>query len=410
LGSHQYSRHSRAALVWSFPLRIGLAAGAVTSEMRAMAVSPEILAALVSVRPDGDGLVATLRGQWKITTARPSWAEVLAGRQPAHVRLLLGEVESLDSALLLFLYEAQKWCRVEGIPCDVAGLPEKLRGLLTQFAAASESSAPFDRSQNFLSVVGLAALDFWGKAKEIANFVGECVLSALGLARQPQRFRWRDCLTEMQQCGAMALPIVSLISLLVGLIMAYQAAVQLRQFGADIYVADLVGLSVVREMGPMMAAVIIAGRTGAAFAATLGNMRANEEIDALETMGVSPVDFLVMPRLVALGVMMPLLALYANLLGILGGMFVAMGILEIPPSAYWIETQTIIDLSDIGTGLFKSITFGLLIGAAGCLRGLRADRSAAGVGQATTSAVVTAILLIIVADALFAVVFNILHI
>jgi phospholipid/cholesterol/gamma-HCH transport system permease protein len=192
------------------------------------------------------------------------------------------------------------------------------------------------------------------------------------------------------------------------LIMAYQAAVQLRQLGADIFVADLVGLAVVREMGPMMAAIIMAGRTGAAFAATLGNMKAGEEIDALQTLGIDPVDFLVMPRLVALGVMMPLLALYANLLGILGGMAVAKGVLDIPPSAYWVETQSIIDLSDLSTGLIKATTFGLLIGLSGCLRGLQADRSASGVGSAATSAVVTSILLIIVADALFAVVFNIL--
>lgn len=158
----------------------------------------------------------------------------------------------------------------------------------------------------------------------------------------------------------------------------------------------------------MMAAIIMAGRTGAAFAATLGNMKAGEEIDALETLGIAPVDFLVMPRLVALGVMMPLLALYANLLGILGGMFVAKSVLEIPPAAYWVETQSIVDLSDISTGLIKAAVFGVLIGLSGCLRGLQADRSAAGVGQAATSAVVTAILLIIVADALFAVVFNVL--
>jgi phospholipid/cholesterol/gamma-HCH transport system permease protein len=228
------------------------------------------------------------------------------------------------------------------------------------------------------------------------------------LIRNPRGFRWRDCLDEMQQCGAMALPIVSLISFLVGLIMAYQAAVQLRQFGADIYVADLVGLSVVREMGPMMAAIILAGRTGAAFAATLANMKANEEIDALETLGISAVRFLVLPRLIALGIMMPLLTLYANGVGILGGMAVGAGVLNIPPTAYWIETQSIVDLSDVNTGLIKAIFFGMLIGLSGCLRGLQAERSAAGVGRAATSAVVTSILLIIVADAVFAVVFNIL--
>jgi phospholipid/cholesterol/gamma-HCH transport system permease protein len=201
---------------------------------------------------------------------------------------------------------------------------------------------------------------------------------ALGrLMRRPGRFRWRDCLDEMQQCGAMALPIVSLISFLVGLIMAYQAAVQLRQFGADIYVADLVGLSVVREMGPMMAAVILAGRTGAAFAAALANMKANEEVDALETFGIPPVHFLVLPRLVALALMMPLLALYSNGVGILGGMAVGAGVLDIPPAAYWIETQSIVDLSDVSTGLIKSFAFGILIGLSGCLRGLQAERSAA---------------------------------
>lgn len=204
----------------------------------------------------------------------------------------------------------------------------------------------------------------------------------------------------------MSLPIVSLISFLVGLTLAYQAAVELRQFGADIFVADIVGLSTVREMGPMMAAVILAGRTGAAFAATIGNMKANEEIDALEVVGLSPIDFLVLPRLLALGLMMPLLTLYANCVGILGGMVVAGGILQIPASAYWIETQSSIDLTDLGVGVIKATTFGLLIGLSGCLRGLQADRSAAGVGRATTSAVVTAILLIVVADSLYAVIFH----
>jgi len=171
-------------------------------------------------------------------------------------------------------------------------------------------------------------------------------------------------------------------------------------------VADLVGLSVVREMGPMMAAIVLAGLTGAAFAATLATMKANEEIDALETLGVAPVDFLVMPRVAALFVMMPLLAVYSNFLGILGGMVISWSILDIPTSLYWSETKSIIDLSDLGTGLIKAATFGLIIGLSGCLRGLRSDRSAAGVGHAATSAVVTGILLIIVTDAIYAVVFN----
>jgi phospholipid/cholesterol/gamma-HCH transport system permease protein len=212
----------------------------------------------------------------------------------------------------------------------------------------------------------------------------------------------------MQHCGALALPIVGIVSFLVGVILAYQAAVQLRMYGADIFVADMVGLSIVREMGPLMAAVVLAGRTGAAFAATLGNMKAGEEIDALETLGISAIDFLVLPRLLALAAMTPLLALYSNAIGILGGMAVARGILDIPANAYWIETKSFVDLSDVSTGVLKSVAFGVLIGLSGCLRGLQAERSAAGVGRAATSAVVTSILLLAVADAVFAVAFNIL--
>jgi phospholipid/cholesterol/gamma-HCH transport system permease protein len=212
----------------------------------------------------------------------------------------------------------------------------------------------------------------------------------------------------MQQCGAMALPIVSLISFLVGVTLAYTGALVLRQYGGDIYVADLIGLAMVREMGAMMTGVVLAGRTGAAFAATLGNMKANEEIDALETLGLSTVDFLVLPRLLALAVMMPLLALYANALGIVGGMIVSLKVLSIPPTAYWVEMLTIVDMSDIFVGVIKAMAFGFIVGLAGCLRGIEAERSAAGVGRAATSAVVTAILLIIVADAIFAVVFDIL--
>jgi phospholipid/cholesterol/gamma-HCH transport system permease protein len=373
--------------------------------MPARLETPEALATAV----DTDGaLEVALAGVWQVTAPRPSWTAILAGRKPASVRVAVDEVEKWDTSLLLFLSEVQEWCRATGATFDPARLPEKIRALLNQFVAAHVRSVPTDRSESFLAGVGHATLETWARGRNASTFLGESVIGIGRVIVRPHKFRWHDCFDEMQQCGAMALPIVSLISFLVGLIMAYQAAVQLRQFGADIYVADLVGLSVVREMGPMMAAIILAGRTGAAFAATLGNMKANEEVDALETLGIPPVQFLVLPRLIALGCMMPLLALYADCVGILGGMAVAAGVLDIPPSAYWIETQSIVDLSDVNSGLVKSVAFGILIGLAGCLRGLQAERSAAGVGRAATSAVVTSILLIIVADALFAVVFNIL--
>ena len=354
------------------------------------------------------GLDLVLAGVWQVTASRPSWRRVLGERKPARVRPQVDQVGKWDTSLLLFLFEVQEWCRVNGATWDPVALPGRITLLLQQFVSAHEKSEPHDRSDSFLTSVGRTTIDTWVRARSASTFLGETVIGVAGLLRAPRRFRWRDCVHEMQLCGAMALPIVSLISFLVGLIMAYQAAVQLRQFGADIYVADLVGLSVVREMGPLMAAIILAGRTGAAFAATLANMKANDEVDALESLGISPVQFLVLPRLIALTIMMPLLALYSNGVGILGGMAVAAGVLEIPPSAYWIATQSVIDLSDVNSGLLKSGAFGVLIGLSGCLRGLQAERSAAGVGQAATSAVVTGILLIIVADALFAVVFNIL--
>lgn len=355
---------------------------------------------------DGDTLTVTLGGVWALTGARPSWAATLDGRTPARVRLRTDGLGTWDSSLPLFVHTVQAWCRGAGIACDDDGVPARVTALAAQLETVQETCVPFDRSENFLTTVGLAAQDTVGKARDLSRFVGEVVLAAMQVVRRPAKFRWLDCLREMQQCGAMALPIVSLISFLVGVTLAYTAAIVLRQFGGDIWVADLIGLSMLREMGAMMTAVVLAGRTGAAFAATLGNMKGNDEIDALETLGIPAVQFLVLPRMVALAIMMPFLAMYANALGILGGMVVALGLLSIPPTAYWIEMTTIVDLSDVMVGVIKAGAFGLIVGLAGCLRGLQAERSAMGVGQAATSAVVTAILLIIVADAVFAVLFN----
>ncbi len=358
----------------------------------------------------GDRLEVVFGGTWQITELRPSWSEVLAGRTPARVCLRPEGLDRWDSSLLLFLFEVQQWCRERGAYCDVDALPAKVRDLLEQLGASHETSVPFDRSEGFLTSVGLATQSVTVKVREILNFVGECALSTQRLVQSPRKFRWADCFGEMQQCGAMALPIVSLISFLVGVTLAYTGATVLKQFGADIWIADMIGLSMVREMGAVMTAVVLAGRTGAAFAATLGNMKANEEIDALETLGIPPVQFLVLPRLLALGVMMPLLTLYANAMGILGGMVVAYGLLSIPPTAFWQEMLTIVDLSDVSSGVIKAVAFGLIVGLSGCLRGLQAERSAAGVGRAATSAVVTALIILVIADALFAVMFNALGI
>lgn len=375
-----------------------------------VATDPSSASVSLSVGENDTGVVK-IGGVWKITEKRPSWSAVAEGQGPLkRVRFEAREVEVWDSSLLLFLFEVQQWCLVSGVAFDGNTLPERLRELLMQLGSAQAKEKVVDRRENPLTMIGLATFDVLAKVKQISHFVGECTLAAVRLVKQPTRFRWRDCLGEMQHCGAMALPIVGLIGLLVGLTMAYTAAVLLREFGADIYVANFVGLVMVREMGPMMTGVILSGRTGAAFAATLGNMKAGEEVDAFETLGIRPVDFLVMPRMLAVTLMTPLLTLYANMLGIVGGLLVALAILKIPAAGYWVQLQTAVDLSDVVSGMIKAVVFGGIVGLSGCLRGLQSERSAIGVGHATTSAVVTSILLLIVADAIFAVVFNMLGI
>lgn len=356
-------------------------------------------------------LVVDLAGDWRLTAPRPRWAAVVAGQWPAPVpalRVRAGGVGTWDSALALFLHEARQAAEAAGARFEPEELPAGVARLLELLARAPDRPAPPPAPTPDLFVaVGRAAGALWGEARDLSHLVGECVFSMGRFFRGQAQFRWKDCLHEMQQCGLMALPIVGLVSFLVGVTLAYTGVIVVRQYGGDIWVADMVGLAVVREMGPVMAAIVLAGRTGAAFAATLGNMKANDEIDALATLGVSPVDFLVMPRVVALCLMMPLLTLYADTVAILGGVTIAaLPPLNIPFNLFWAEMQTIVDLSDINTGILKAGGFGLLIGIAGCLRGLQADRSAVGVGVAATRAVVTGVLLIVMADALGAVVFD----
>ena len=364
--------------------------------------------ARIDTRSIPGGLEVRVSGEWRLEEPRPAVAAVLGQEHPSRIAVVPSELVFWDSSLLLYLDELQALAAAAGATVDLSAMPAQMRILSEALTRSDEKSVVRERGDNLLSVIGIATIYAQKQLGEILRFVGECVFSAGRILASPRRFRWRDCSEEMQRCGAMALPIVSLISFLVGVTLAYTAAIVLRQFGGDIWVSDLVGLSMTREMGAMMTGVVLAGRTGAAFAAQIGNMGANEEIDALETLGIAPVDFLVVPRVVALGLMMPLLTLYANALGIVGGMVVARGVLDIPPTAYWVELLSIVDLSDLAVGLIKATTFGMIIGMAGCLRGLQAERSAAGVGQAATSAVVTSILFIIVGDAAYAVVFHIL--
>lgn len=293
---------------------------------------------------------------------------------------------------------------------DLEGLPDGVRALLrlsqavpphTESHRASSGSDP-------LTALGLSALDVSRSFGDAVVFLGKS-LQALGrFLRGKARFMRSDILKFIQATGPNALPIVGIINLLLGVILGFMGAVQLQQFGAEIFVANLVALGQTREIAPMMTAIVMAGRTGAAYAAQLGTMQVNEEIDALRTFGFSPMDFLVLPRMLALAVMFPVLVLYADALGILGGYLVGVGMLELSSAEYIEQTRQAIDLGDIALGLVKASVYGVLVAMTGCLEGMQSGRSASAVGDATTKAVVNGIIAIIIMTAVFAVLTNVL--
>ncbi|MGD9410097.1 MAG: ABC transporter permease, partial [Thiohalocapsa sp.] len=254
--------------------------------------------------------------------------------------------------------------------------------------------------------VGTDAMDLMQSTGEIMEFFGEGALAFRRFLLGRARFKQSDLWVIMQEAGADALPIVGLVSFLVGMILGYIGEQQLKQFGAQIYVADLVGLATVIQMGALVTAIVLAGRTGAAFAARIGTMQVNEEIDALRTLGIPPMEFLVLPRMLALIAMTPLLAVYANLLGILGGAFVGTVVGGLTLSAYMTQTQLAIGWNHIIQGLIAATVYGAIVAASGCLRGMQCGRSAAAVGEATTSAVVTAIVFIVIAAAVLTIIFD----
>lgn len=365
-------------------------------------------------RPSGETLEICFEGDWLIYADIPSFNSLVAAIEKhgplSGMRFDSQALTEWDSGFLTFLLKLNTYCRERTIPIEVEGLPEGARRLLKLAMVVPErQGARRDgRRAGWLARIGDATVVAVEAARDMLTFLGEVLTALWRLAIGRARFPMRDFWRLVQECGAQALPIVSLISVLVGLILAFVGAVQLKMFGAQIYVANLVGLGMAREMAPMMAAVIMAGRTGAAFAAQLGTMQVNEEIDAMVTMGISPIEYLVLPRMLALVLMMPLLCLYANLMGIAGGFIVAVGILDLPFKQYLVQTQNAVALNHFMVGLVKSVIFGIIVALAGCLRGMQSGRSATAVGEAATRAVVTGIVYIIVADAVITVICDII--
>ena len=356
-----------------------------------------------------DSILVVLSGRWRLDQALPS-RELVERELSAAVRRLTFDAAApgaWDSGLLTFLAGVLRACAARGIEVDQGGLPDGIRRLLAMAFVVPEQKVAGrgERNGNLLVRVGTAALEFIRCAPAMLRFLGEITLSFLRLFAGRARFRASDMWLEIEQVGPRARPIVSVISFLVGLILAYLGADQLKLVGAQIFIADLVAIGMVREVGALMTGIIIAGRTGAAFAAQLGTMQVNEEIDAFRTLGVSPVDFLVLPRMLALMLMVPLLTLYAGFVGILAGLMVSTLIFDISFFEYYNETLRALELKHFWVGLSKGSVYGAMVAFAGCLRGMQCGRSAEAVGEAATSAVVTAILLITIAASVMTVVY-----
>lgn len=367
---------------------------------------------VLDIEAGSDGnLVLHLRGEWTIAqTLPPNEPLRVAMAGARRLRFDVSALHAWDSLLIVFLRRVLALAHGHEVQVDVQELPQGAQRLLAMGSAVPNQAGARREggAQSWITLLGVRSLALHRGFCALLAFIGEIALAVGRLARGEARFRRADFLLILQECGAQALPIVSLISFLVGMILAYVGAVQLKQFGAQIFVADLVGLGMAREMGAMMTAIIMAGRTGAAFAAQLGTMTVGEEIDALRTSGFSPMEFLVLPRMLALVLMVPLLCLYADLLGILGGAVVAITSFEISFSQYHDQTLAALELRQFGLGLLKAAVFGVLVAVAGCLRGMQCGRSAAAVGAAATSAVVTGIVWIIVADALLTILYDVL--
>jgi phospholipid/cholesterol/gamma-HCH transport system permease protein len=371
---------------------------------------------MILEQPSADTLKIILSGHWKLGGDLPRADKVQETLQdrPGVRNIIFDtrDLDSWDSGLLIFLNNLRSFCSRQNIGLDIGGLPDGARKLLELASAVPETkdARPAEPRASFFIHLGEEAINFLQSAGEMLAFIGDAGIAFSRLLRGKAQYRPTDLGLIIQAAGAQAVPIVSLINFLVGLILAFTGAIQLQKFGAQIYVADLVGIAMIRLMAAIMTAIVMAGRTGGAFAAQLGTMQVNEEIDALQTLGISPMEFLVLPRMVALGLMMPPLCLYANFMGMLGGMVVAVLMLDIGFMQYYYETAAAVGLWNLGIGLFSGFVFGIIVALAGCMRGMQCGRSASAVGDAATSAVVTAIIGIILATAVITVLCNYLGI
>ncbi|MBL4848145.1 MAG: MlaE family lipid ABC transporter permease subunit [Planctomycetes bacterium] len=351
-----------------------------------------------------------LRGSLRFADAHRVWSEFRAAALPppsGGVVFDLSEVERLDGGVAALIVELQSAISCgDGTPVDLRGASADVAEILTLYGCQLGCERTPPAPVPLLTQIGAAAAEVLDEARGGLEFLGAVIVAWFSGLRRPATLSWSQIWPVLERAGADGLPIVMMFGFLVGFIMAFQGAVQLEQFGASIFVADLVGLTITRELGPLMTAIVVCGRSGAAFAAELGTMKVSEEIDALKTLGFDPLRHLVIPRILALVIALPVLTLVADVMGLVGGLLVGLFSLDLTPMAYIHETQGALELWDVTSGLLKSLAFALAIGGISCQQGLATTGGAAGVGRRTTTAVVSILFSLILIDAGFAVAFN----
>ena len=350
-------------------------------------------------------LLIKLSGDWRISAGLVAVNEVTSQliSHPDIIQINFSVSKELkwDSGLISFLLKLARECGKKNITVAGEGLPQEAQKLLALALKVREKNILIQKSpESFLERWGERVLQIDENLRSGLDFLGDIAVSFGRLITGKIYFRWDDFISIVQRCGIDALLLVSLISLLVGMILAFVGSIQLKMFGAQIFISDIVGIAMVRVLSAVMTGIIMAGRIGASFAAELGMMQTNEEIDAFKTLGISPVEFLVVPRILALVMMVPILTIYADLMGVLGGYVISVGLLHLNGAEYLSRTQGAIKLGYVWVGLVHSFVFGVIVAVSGCWHGIKCERSAYGVGTATTSAVVTGITGIVIATAI----------
>jgi phospholipid/cholesterol/gamma-HCH transport system permease protein len=364
-----------------------------------------------AVERAGEPTALGVRGRLSFGDTHALWEE-LARReaqlgQARALDLDVSGLEAVDGGSMALLVHLRSRLAQRGVTCEFVGASPDVQEMVKLYGGDMRvKRPPRRRAKGLLDQVGSATLVVLFELRSVLGFVGDLIVASGRVLRRPRSLNWRDLPHLVERAGADGVPVILLINLLVGMVMAFQAANQLKQYGANILVANLIGISVTRELGPLITAIVVAGRTGAAFAAELGTMRVNEEIDALRTMGMGPMAFLVMPRILTLSLVMPLLVVLADAVGVLGGLIVGVASLDLTATAYFEQTTKVVRMWDFLTGVLKSVPFGAVIALIACQQGLATEGGAEGVGRRTTASVVITLFVLILLDAVFTIFFR----